>query len=268
MPVGAATFADAVRTGAEIFHALRAILKKAGHSTGVGDEGGFAPSLKSNQEALDVGARGGRQGRLHGRRGRVPGPRRRAPSELWDDGRYVFKKSGEPTRTPDADGRDVRRLGAAVSHRLDRGRAGRRRLGRLEGADAARWAKTRPARGRRRVRDQPRDPATRHRGGRGQLDPGEAEPDRHGLRNARRDRAWRAAPATRRSSRTAPAKPRTPPSPTWRSGTSAGQIKTGSASRSDRVAKYNQLLRIEEELGAGARYAGGAPSCGSRDAAA
>jgi enolase len=54
MPVGAGSFADAVRTGAEIFHTLRGILKKKGHSTGVGDEGGFAPSLKSNREALDV----------------------------------------------------------------------------------------------------------------------------------------------------------------------------------------------------------------------
>src|SRR5687768_12422921 len=54
MPIGLPTFAEALRAGTEIFHALRAILKKAGHSTGVGDEGGFAPNLKSNREALDV----------------------------------------------------------------------------------------------------------------------------------------------------------------------------------------------------------------------
>src|SRR5262245_46100431 len=54
MPVGAPTFAEGLRAGTEIFHALRGILKKAGHSTGVGDEGGFAPNLKSNREALDV----------------------------------------------------------------------------------------------------------------------------------------------------------------------------------------------------------------------
>src|SRR3954454_6067027 len=54
MPVGMPTFAEAVRAGAEIFHTLRGILKKKGCSTGVGDEGGFAPSLKSNREALDV----------------------------------------------------------------------------------------------------------------------------------------------------------------------------------------------------------------------
>src|SRR6476469_5212177 len=54
MPVGMATFAEALRAGAEIFHALRGILNKAGHSTGVVDEGGFAPNLKSNREALDL----------------------------------------------------------------------------------------------------------------------------------------------------------------------------------------------------------------------
>ena len=54
MPVGMPTFAEALRAGAEIFHALRAILKQGGYSTGVGDEGGFAPSLKSNVQALDV----------------------------------------------------------------------------------------------------------------------------------------------------------------------------------------------------------------------
>jgi enolase len=54
MPVGAPSFAEALRTGAEIFHSLRASLKKRGLATGVGDEGGFAPSLKSNREALDL----------------------------------------------------------------------------------------------------------------------------------------------------------------------------------------------------------------------
>ena len=58
------------------------------------------------------------------------------------------------------------------------------------------------------------------------------------------------------SSRTDPGRRKTRPSPTSRSATDAGQIKTGSASRTDRVAKYNQLLRIEEELGAAGRYAG------------
>src|SRR5205807_5859945 len=54
MPVGAGSFAEALRAGAEIFHALRGILKARGQSTGVGDEGGFAPNLKSNREAIEV----------------------------------------------------------------------------------------------------------------------------------------------------------------------------------------------------------------------
>jgi len=54
MPVGAASFSDALRMGAEVFHNLKAVLKKAGHSTNVGDEGGFAPNLKSNEEAVTV----------------------------------------------------------------------------------------------------------------------------------------------------------------------------------------------------------------------
>ena len=98
MPVGAPTFAEAVRTGAEIFHALRASLKKRGLSTGVGDEGGFAPSVKSNREALDlvleaVANAGFKAG------GDVFLALDVASSEMWDNGRYVFKKSGEPDRS-------------------------------------------------------------------------------------------------------------------------------------------------------------------------
>ncbi len=68
MPVGAPTFAEALRTGAEIFHALRASLKKRGLATGVGDEGGFAPSLKSNREALELVLEAVGERRVQGRR--------------------------------------------------------------------------------------------------------------------------------------------------------------------------------------------------------
>ena len=54
VPVGAPNFAEALRMGAEVFHALAAVLKKRGHSTNVGDEGGFAPNLKSNEEPIEV----------------------------------------------------------------------------------------------------------------------------------------------------------------------------------------------------------------------
>src|SRR5688500_14394345 len=98
MPVGAPTCADALRTGAEIVHALRAALKKRGLSTGVGDEGGFAPSLKSNREALEIvleavanaGYSAGNDVFL---------ALDVASSEMWENGRYVFKKSGEPARS-------------------------------------------------------------------------------------------------------------------------------------------------------------------------
>src|SRR5688572_24990607 len=102
MPVGATSFGDAVRMGAEIFHTLRGILKKKGYSTGVGDEGGFAPSLSSNREALDVVMEAVTQA------GYKPGDNiflalDVAASELWnDDARnYQFKKSGEATRSAD-----------------------------------------------------------------------------------------------------------------------------------------------------------------------
>jgi len=99
MPVGLPTFAEALRAGTEIFHALRSILKKAGHSTGVGDEGGFAPNLTSNREALDVVLDAvGKAGFTAGQD--VSLALDPAASELWQDGQYVFRKSGERTRTP------------------------------------------------------------------------------------------------------------------------------------------------------------------------
>src|SRR5215831_1509929 len=93
MPLGAGSFAEALRAGAEIFHALRGILKKRGQSTGVGDEGGFAPNLKSNRDAIEVvlsaiEAAGLKAG------GDVSMALDVASSELWVDGRYVFGKSG------------------------------------------------------------------------------------------------------------------------------------------------------------------------------
>src|SRR5260221_6794520 len=103
VPLGAASFADGLRTGAEIFHALRGILKKKGYATGVGDEGGFAPSLKSNREAVDVVLEAVAQA------GYTAGENvflalDVAASELWvdEDKRYELKKSGEQARSADA----------------------------------------------------------------------------------------------------------------------------------------------------------------------
>src|SRR4026209_2209603 len=98
LPAGMPTFAEALRAGAEIFHTLRGILKKAGHSTGVGDEGGFAPNLRSNREALDVVLEAiAKAGYAAGEN--VFLALDVASSELWENGRYVFRKSGEPART-------------------------------------------------------------------------------------------------------------------------------------------------------------------------
>src|SRR5262245_29917322 len=99
MPLNAPSFAEALRWGAEIFHALRGILKGRGQSTGVGDEGGFAPNLKSNREALEVVLEAiGKAGLKAG--ADVWIALDVASSELWaGGGRYTFKKSGEPDRT-------------------------------------------------------------------------------------------------------------------------------------------------------------------------
>jgi enolase len=100
MPLGMGSFAEGLRAGVEIFHALRGILKRRGYSTGVGDEGGFAPSLKSNNEAIEVvmeaiSAAGFAPGRD------VFIALDPAASEFYDEGagRYELKKSGEGTRT-------------------------------------------------------------------------------------------------------------------------------------------------------------------------
>src|SRR5690242_16886650 len=99
MPLNAPSFSEALRWGAEIFHALRGSLRKRGQSTGVGDEGGFAPNLKSNREAVDVVLEAIEiAGLTPG--GDVSLALDVASSELWaGGGRYTFKKSGEPERT-------------------------------------------------------------------------------------------------------------------------------------------------------------------------
>ena len=135
VPVGAGSFAEALRMGADIFHALRGILKSRGQSTGVGDEGGFAPNLKSNHEAIDVVLEADRQDRPESRPRGVLMALDVASSELWaGGGRYAFKKSGEAERTSDQMIRALRRLAAPVSDRVDRRRPRRGRLERMEGA--------------------------------------------------------------------------------------------------------------------------------------
>jgi enolase len=101
MPLNAPSFREALRWGAEIFHALRGILKGRGQSTGVGDEGGFAPNLKSNRDAVEVVLEAIAKAGLNAGSD-VSIALDVAASELWaGKGTYTFKKSGEADRTSD-----------------------------------------------------------------------------------------------------------------------------------------------------------------------
>jgi len=246
-------FAEALRAGAEIFHALRAILKKAGHSTGVGDEGGFAPNLRSNREALDmvleaIAAAGYTAGE------NVFIALDVAASELWDNGTYVFRKSGEPTRTSaqmiDLWSDWVRQYPiVSIEDGLAEGdwegwKALTRALGdrvQLVGDDVF---VTNPEILRRGIADQVANALL-------------VKLNQIGTVTETLDAiamARNAGYGTIISHRSGETEDSTIAD--LAVGTSAGQIKTGSASRSDRIAKYNQLLRIEEELGSAATFAG------------
>ncbi len=122
VPVGADNIADAIRVGAEVFHALAAVLKKRGHSTNVGDEGGFAPNLKSNEEPIEVileaiAKAGYRPGADVALQVRIRPLRQERAQRGTDD-------------------RVLRRMDPAISDRLDRRRAGRGRLGGMENDDS------------------------------------------------------------------------------------------------------------------------------------
>jgi enolase len=100
MPVGAPTFHEALRWGVEVFHTLKGVLKKRGYNTAVGDEGGFAPSVKSNVEAIEVVLE------AISKAGYKPGEEIAialdpAASEFFQDGKYVFKKSDKSAKSSD-----------------------------------------------------------------------------------------------------------------------------------------------------------------------
>jgi enolase len=255
MPLGAPTFSEALRMGAEIFHTLRGILKKKGHSTGVGDEGGFAPSLSSNQEALDVVLEAIDQAGYHAGQD-VYIALDVASSELWNDAakHYEFKKSGDKTRTSDDMVRlyeDWVRQYPIVS--IEDG---------LAEGDWDGWKSITAALGSRiqLVGDDVfvTNPEILRRGIAEHVanallvklnQIGTVTETLDAVAMARD--AGYASVMSHRSGETEDTT-----IADFAVGTSAGQIKTGSASRTDRIAKYNQLLRIEEELGPRARYAG------------
>jgi enolase len=268
LPLGLPTFAEGLRAGAEVFHALRAILKSRGFSTGVGDEGGFAPNLKSNQQAVDLvleaiakaGYKAGQD---------ICVGLDVAASELWDDaaprstpwdppatgdGRYVFKKSGDAPRSSTE---MVDMWASWVAQypivSIEDGHA--------EG-DWNGW-KTMTERLGDRLQIVGDDlfvtnPSILAQG----IERGIANSILIKLNQigsvsetldaiAMAHKAGYTAVISHRSGETEDST-----IADLVVATGSGQIKTGSASRSDRIAKYNQLLRIEEELGSAAKYAG------------
>ncbi len=256
VPAGLPTFAEALRAGVEVFHSLRGILKKRGLATGVGDEGGFAPSLSSNREAVEVvleairqaGYRAGEQ---------VWIALDVAASEFWDEdrpGTYFFKKSGDAPKSADemiARYQDWVRQYPIIS--IEDG---------LAEQDWDGWKNLTGALGSRvqLVGDDifVTNPEIFRRG----IDRGIGNSILIKLNQIGTVTETLDAIAMARESKyTAVISHRSGETEDTTIadlavGTAAGQIKTGSASRSDRVAKYNQLLRIEEALGSEARYAG------------
>jgi enolase len=255
VPYGAAKFAEALRMGAEVFHTLKGVLKKKGYSTAVGDEGGFAPNLKSNEEALAVMLEAiGQAGRRAGRDiGLALDP---AASEFYDagKGKYVFKKSDGSEKSPEqmvefwsqwAKQYPVISLEDGMAEddwngwKVLTGELGKRIQ--LVGDDLFVTNVERLSRG---IRE-------------GIANSILIKVNQIGTLTETLEAMGTAAAAgytcvvSHRSGET---------EDTFIAdlvvATGAGQIKTGSASRTDRIAKYNQLLRIEEELGASAKYAG------------
>jgi enolase len=255
MPLGAASFGEGLRMGAEIFHTLRGILKKKGYSTGVGDEGGFAPSLKSNREALDVVLEA-IAGAGYTAGDNVFIALDVAASELWVDAdrRYEFRKSGEASRTADEMVKlyeDWVRQYPIIS--IEDG---------LGEGDWDGWKTLTTELGKKIqiVGDDlfVTNPEILARGIKETVansilvklnQIGTVTETLDAVAMARE--AGYTSVISHRSGETEDTT-----IADLAVGTSAGQIKTGSASRTDRVAKYNQLLRIEEELGAAAKYAG------------
>jgi enolase len=251
-PVGFATFAEALRAGAEVFHALKSILKKKGLSTGVGDEGGFAPDIASSKEAIELllaamesaGYKPGRDLVI------ALDP---AASEFYEGGKYRLEGE-KKTLTTDGMIRFWAELAAAYPIlSIEDG---------LAEGDWEGWrAMTEEVGGRiLLVGDDVfvTNPEILKKGisdgvGNALL----VKLNQIGTVTETLDAVRMAADAkyaTIISHRSGETEDSTIAD--LAVGTAAGQIKTGSASRSDRTAKYNQLLRIEGELGPGARYAG------------
>ena len=260
MPVGAPSFSEGLRWGVEVFHALKAALKKHGYSTAVGDEGGFAPSCKSNEEAIQIvleaisvaGYKAGEQVSI------ALDP---AASEFYDksSGKYVFKKSDKSAHS------------SAEMAAYWSSWAGKYPIVSIEDGfaedDWAGWKAITTSIGSKESKTKIQlvgddlFVTNTERLARG---------IKEGIANAILIKLNQIGSVTETIDAIEMARQAGYHSIiSHRSGetedtfiadlavaTGAGQIKTGSASRTDRVAKYNQLLRIEEELGSSARFNG------------
>ncbi|MEU5836038.1 phosphopyruvate hydratase [Streptomyces diacarni] len=253
-PVGAGTFAEAVRMGSEVFHTLRRDLRAAGHATGVGDEGGFAPALRTAREALDFVVRAiERTGYRPGEDiGLVMDP---ASSEFFRDGVYVYAGEGV-RRTPSEHAAHLAELIDAypvvsvedpmAEDDLDGWRELTARVGdrcQLTGDDVFCTDEKLLREGIRTGVGNSVLVKVNQIGTLTEALATVATAHRAGWTVVMSHRSGETEDTTIADLAVA---------------TGCGQIKTGSLSRSDRTAKYNQLIRIEEELGESARYAGGA----------
>ena len=260
MPVGAPSFSEALRWGVEVFHALKGALKKHGYSTAVGDEGGFAPNCKSNEEAIQIVLE------AISAAGYKPGEELSialdpASSEFYDkgSGKYVFKKSDKSARSS----AEMAAYWTAWTHKypivsIEDGMAeddwtGWKELTQSAGSKSS----------KKKIQLVGDDLFVTNTE---RLSRGINE----GIANAILIKLNQIGTVTQTIDAIELARKAGYNSIiSHRSGetedtfiadlavaTAAGQIKTGSASRTDRIAKYNQLLRIEEELGADARFDG------------
>jgi enolase len=252
MPVGALTFADAVRVGAEVFHTLRAALKKAGHNTNVGDEGGFAPNLSSAEAALDFVMTSIEQA------GYKPGKDvvlalDCAATEFFKKGRYAYEGEGT-IRDALAQAEYLRKLvGVYPIVSVEDGMAEDDWEGwkiltdfigdrcQLVGDDLFVTNPERLADGIKRGVGNSILVKVNQIGSLTETLAAVEMAHKAGYTAVMSHRSGETEDSTIADLAVA---------------TNCGQIKTGSLSRSDRLAKYNQLIRIEEELGSAAKYAG------------
>jgi enolase len=260
MPIGAPSFAEALRWGVEIFHALKSALKKRGYSTAVGDEGGFAPSCKSNEEAIQIvleaiAAAGYKPSE------QVSIALDPASSEFYDkaSGKYVFKKSDKSAHSSSemaaywTTWAEKYPIVSIEDGMAENDWAGWKQLTQNVGSKSS----------KKKIQLVGDDLFVTNTE---RLSRGINE----GIANAILIKLNQIGTVTETIDAIELARKAGYNSIiSHRSGetedtfiadlavaTAAGQIKTGSASRTDRIAKYNQLLRIEEELGAAARFPG------------